>query len=138
MITQNAYYRKYTNHTLQRSSQMSVSVEVITTLLNEYNISLFSNFFTTLIIIMCIEVIENIQFIYIFQKHVICIILDIYACISGSMPLQVEYLSLSVSAAQQSVILFDIFQSYHYFSSLRHRQPQSILAIVFRLVCFPP
>ena len=79
---------------------MSVSVEVITTLLNEYNTSLFSNFYTTLIIIMCIEVIENIQFIYIFQKHVICIILDIYACISGSMPLQVEYLSLSVSAAQ--------------------------------------
>ena len=79
---------------------MSRSVEVIATLLNEYNMSFFSSFYTTLIIIMCIEVIENIQFIYIFQKHVMCTKLDIYACITGSMPLLVEYLSLWVSAAQ--------------------------------------
>jgi hypothetical protein len=61
---------------------------------------LFSSFYSISIIIMCIEVIENIQCIYIFQKHVICTKLDFYVCITGSMPLLVEYLSLWVSAAQ--------------------------------------
>jgi hypothetical protein len=70
---------------------MSRAVEMITTLLNDNDTSLFSSFNTTLIIIMCIEVIENIQFIYIFQKHVVCTRLDVYACITGSMPLLVKY-----------------------------------------------
>ena len=70
---------------------MSRSVEMITTLLNDNDTSLFSSFNTTLIIIICIEVIENIHFIYILQKHVVCTKLDIYACIIGSIPLLVEY-----------------------------------------------
>jgi hypothetical protein len=41
---------------------MSRSVEVIITLLNDYNTSLFSSLYTTSIIIVCIEVIENIQY----------------------------------------------------------------------------
>jgi hypothetical protein len=41
---------------------MSRSVEVITTLLNDYNTFLFSSLYTTSIIIVCIEVIKNIQY----------------------------------------------------------------------------
>ena len=93
---------------------MSRSVEVITTLLNDYNTSLFSSFHTTSIIMMCIDVIENIQFIYIFKKHVECTKLDLHACITGWMPLLMDYLSLWVSAAQYSVLrhrhgVLDIF-----------------------------
>jgi tRNA (Thr-GGU) A37 N-methylase len=47
---------------------MSKSVEVKTTFLNEYNTPLSSSFYTTLIIIVHIEVIEHIQFIYVFKK----------------------------------------------------------------------
>jgi hypothetical protein len=41
---------------------MSRSVEVITTLLNDYNTFLFSSLYTTSIIIVYIEVIKNIQY----------------------------------------------------------------------------
>ena len=47
---------------------MSKYVEVKTTFVNEYNTSLSSRFYTHLIIIVYIEVIEHIQFIYIFKK----------------------------------------------------------------------
>ena len=70
---------------------MSRSVEVITTLLNDNDTSLFSSFYFTSIVIVIIGVIENIQFIYILQKHVVCTKLDIYACITGSIPLLVDY-----------------------------------------------
>jgi len=70
---------------------MSRAVEIITTLLNYNDTSLFSSFYITSIIIVSIWVIENIQFIYIFQKLVVCTKLDVYAFITGSIPLQVEY-----------------------------------------------
>jgi hypothetical protein len=70
---------------------MSRAVEMITTLLTDNDTSLFSSFYITSIMIVSIEVIENIQFIYIFQKHVVCTKLDVYACITGSIPLLVEY-----------------------------------------------
>ena len=43
---------------------MSRSVEVITTLLNDNDTSLFSSFYTTLTIKLYIEVIQHIQFIF--------------------------------------------------------------------------
>jgi hypothetical protein len=46
---------------------MSRAVEMITTLLNDNDTSLFSSFYFTSIVIVIIGVIENIHFIYILQ-----------------------------------------------------------------------